>query len=223
MTLAATMETSTPDSSLYAHLSAAERYIHESRDAALFALLRRNGIATLAGLRIVELGCGSGSLLRTLLGHGADTTRLHGIDIDRAALTHASGSAGSTASAAASAAALPYRGATFDLAFAFTALSSMPDDSVRAAAADEAMRVLRPGGLLVVYDFWINPFNRRTRSISSAELRRLFPNASVEIEHVTLAPPITRALGGRTSLCRMLERLPGLRTHLLTAVRKAKA
>jgi hypothetical protein len=44
----------------------------------------------------------------------------------------------------------------------------------------------------------------------------------VEIERVTLAPPIVRALGGRPALCRALERMPLLRTHLLAAVTKER-
>ncbi len=223
MTLAATLdlETARPSPGLYAHLSAAERYIHESRDTAFLALLRNNGITGLSGLRVVEVGCGSGSLLRTLLGHGADAERLTGIDIDAAWVGGAGQSAAGVAVAVADAAALPYRNETFDLAFAFTSLSSMLDAEVRRAAAAEVLRVLRPGGLLVVYDFWINPFNRRTRPVSAAELRRLFADTTVEIERVTLAPPITRALGGNPGLCHVLERLPALRTHLLATVRKA--
>ncbi len=225
MTVAATFdpETAGQSRSLYAHLNAAERYIHESRDAALLALLRRNGVTRLAGLRIVELGCGSGSLLRTLLGHGADSDRLTGIDIDAARVGDAGQSAAAVSVAVASAGALPYRDESFDLAFAFTSLSSILNDNVRRATAAEALRVLRPGGLLVVYDFWINPFNRATRAISPGDLRQLFGSVPVEIERATLAPPIVRALGGRAGLCRALERLPWLRSHLLAAVRKAAA
>jgi hypothetical protein len=40
------------------------------------------------------------------------------------------------------------------------------------------------------------------------------------VQRVTLAPPIARALGGRRRVCRALERLPFLRTHLLAAVTK---
>jgi hypothetical protein len=56
--------------------------------------------------------------------------------------------------------------------------------------------------------------------VRSAEVRELFAPQIVEIERITLAPPIVRALGGRSSLCGPLERAPFLRTHLLAAVRK---
>ena len=211
------------ESGLYAHLDAADRYVHQSRNEALLALLHRHGIETLAGLRILEVGCGGGSLLRTLLHYGADGDRLTGIDIASAKIAGAGVTLPGASLAVANAAALPYSDSAFDVAFAFTSLTSMLDQREREQAAAEALRVLRPRGLLVVYDFWVNPLNKTTRSLRPDELRALFAGSRVEIERVTLAPPIVRALGGRPGLCRRLERLPWLRSHLLAAVTKEHA
>ncbi|MCH8949813.1 MAG: methyltransferase domain-containing protein [Chloroflexi bacterium] len=219
----AAAQTGTPETGLYAHLDAADRYVHQSRDEALLALLRRHGIDTLAGLRILEVGCGGGSLLRTLLHYGADGDRLTGIDIASANISGAAAALPGASLAVANAAALPYRDASFDVAFAFTSLTSMLDQREREQAAAETLRVLRTGGLLVVYDFWVNPLNKTTRSLRPNELRALFAGSRVEVERVTLAPPIVRALGGRPGLCRRLERLPWLRSHLLAAVIKERA
>ncbi len=204
----------------YDHLSDAERYLHHTRDDALLALLGRHGIAGLAGLCILELGCGEGSLLRSLLHYGAEPGKLEGIDIDASKVRRAGASLPKVRLSVADVGLLPYCDGAFDLAFAFTAFSSVLDRHVRGRAAVEALRVLRPGGLLVVYDFWINPLNRRVRPLPAHELRALFAPQPVELERVTLAPPIVRALGGRPSLCRPLERLPFLRTHLLAAMVK---
>ena len=204
----------------YELLSPAERYIHETRDRALLALLQRHGCGSLAGLRILEIGCGEGSLLRTLIHHGAEPHLLDGIDVDARKVARARRSLRDARLAVADGALLPYAGGALDVAFAFTTFSSMLDAGVRRRAAREAVRVLRAGGLLVVYDFWANPLNSRVRPVRAAELRALFAPRRVEIERVTLAPPIVRALGGRPALCRPLERLPFLRTHLLAAVVK---
>jgi SAM-dependent methyltransferase len=204
----------------YDHLSPAERYLHTSRDRALFDLFRRHGIERLSGVRAVELGCGAGFLMRSLVHYGARSVRLAGVDLQAAAVRQAHVALPDAAVAAADAARLPFRSDVFDLAFAFTSFSSMLDAGARRRAAAEAMRVLRPGGLLVLYDFSLNPTNRRVHPVGAAELRALFAPRSVEIERVTLAPPIVRALGGRPALCAPLERLLFLRTHLLAAVRK---
>lgn len=201
----------------YAHLSAAERFLHERRDAAWLALLGERGIE-LPAQRIIEIGCGEGSLLRTLAHHGADPARVSAVDIDVQRLRRAPRGAGRIA--VSDGAALPFRNDVFDLAFAFTFFSSVFDSDVRRRAAAEALRVVRPGGLLLVYDFWLNPFNRRVRPLREGELRAVFAPNRVEVQRLTLAPPIVRALGGRRALCATLERWPFLRTHLLAAISK---
>lgn len=208
------------DAAAYEHLDAAERYLHVTRDQHLVAVLQRHAVSSLAGLRILELGCGEGSLLRTLIHYGADAGRLGAVDVDVARVGRARASLPDVRLAAGDIASLPYREGAFDLAFAFTVLTSVLDDGMRRQGAAEALRVLRPGGLLIVYDFWVNPFNRRVRSLRAAELRDLFTPRRVEVAKVTLAPPVVRALGGRCRLCRPLERLPFLRTHLMAAVVK---
>jgi SAM-dependent methyltransferase len=209
------VETSVP----YQHLPSAERYVHKERDEALLALLERHGIESLAGLTILELGCGSGSLLQSLLAYGAEPRLLTGIDLDFRRVRRARNATGANV-AVADGALLPYRAGAFDLVFVFTALSSMHDVEVRRHAAHEAMRVLRPGGLAVVYDFWINPFNSAVRPISAAEVAHIFEPEKAELERVTLAPPIVRLFGGNERICRALGRLSFLRTHLLAAIGK---
>jgi ubiquinone/menaquinone biosynthesis C-methylase UbiE len=204
----------------YDQLSPAERYLHRTRDYALLRLLRKRGVESLSGQRILELGAGTGSLLRSLVAYGADPQVLTGIDINFRRLRRARNAAPGTSVAVADGALLPYRNEAFDLVFVFTALSSMRDIDVRRHAAHEALRVLRPGGQIIVYDFWTNPFNSRVQPISPDELQRLFSPRPVEIERITLAPPIVRALGGREALCRPLQRFSFLRTHLLAAVEK---
>ena len=81
------------------------------------------------------------------------------------------------------------------------------------------VRVLRkPNGLIVWYDFWVNPRSSETRGIRRAELKRLFPGCTLDIRSLTLAPPIVRRLAPRSRLaCDALEGLHFLNTHYLVS------
>ena len=81
-----------------------------------------------------------------------------------------------------------------------TAISSILDPQIRRNICAELLRVLRspdlgsgkPGGMILWYDFWLNPVNPQTRGVRPAEIKRLFPNCSFEFHKITLAPPIAR-------------------------------
>jgi hypothetical protein len=96
------------------------------------------------------------------------------------------------------------------------------DAAARRKVASELARVTRPGGVVLVYDFWTNPTNRDVCPVRRAELRDLFPGCELSIKDTTLAPPLLRALmrlpGGRFA-CSALEMLPFLRTHYVAAIR----
>jgi hypothetical protein len=82
------------------------------------------------------------------------------------------------------------------------------------------LRVLRPSGLILWYDFWLNPVNPQTRGIRPAEIKRLFPNCRYEFHRITLAPPIARRLVPISwGLCLFLEGLKIFNSHYLVAIR----
>ncbi|MEM1213414.1 MAG: class I SAM-dependent methyltransferase [Planctomycetota bacterium] len=95
----------------------------------------------LAGKRVVDIGCGEGRFTRRLAGEGAT---VDGIDPCTPLLDHARRLADSAQQFhEASAEALPFEQARFDLAVFYLSTCDMPD---LAAALREAHRVLRPGG-----------------------------------------------------------------------------
>jgi ubiquinone/menaquinone biosynthesis C-methylase UbiE len=206
----------------YEYWQPANLYIYQSRERAVLALLRASGLLKLTGRRILDAGCGSGAVLHDLVRFGAQPRDCHGIDLlperiasARALLPDARLDVGDARN-------LPYEDAHFDLVLAFTLFSSVLDGAVRSRIATELARVTRPGGMILIYDFWTNPTNRSARPLHRNDVRSFFPDHEVAFRSVTLAPPLVRLLTmapGGWIACTALEMLPFLRTHFLAAVR----
>jgi SAM-dependent methyltransferase len=186
----------------------------------LAAALARERLTDLAGLRALDVGCGGGWWLRTLLRWGARPEHLAGIDLLPEPVAAARGIHPDLAIAEGSAEDLPYPDESFDLVSQFTVFSSILDRRMRRRVADEMRRVLRPGGVVLWYDFTVNPRNRDTRGIGAGEVRALFPGCALSVRRVTLAPPVARLAARRSwPAAEALECLPFLRTHLLITAR----
>ncbi len=200
-------------------------YLMQQRDRAVLAALERHGLADLEELRVLEIGCGDANWLRDLVRWGASPERLAGVDLlpDRLREAVRRGPPGS-GFVRAFGGALPFPSETFDLAIQSTVFTSILDPGIRTGVAAEMLRVLRPGGRIVWYDFHVNnPANPDVRAVGHAEIRRLFPGCAVDARRVTLAPPIARRLAGWSWLvCRLLETLPFLRTHSLAVITKPR-
>jgi hypothetical protein len=81
---------------------------------------------------------------------------------------------------------------------------------------------VKPGGGVLWYDFTVdNPRNRDVRGVPLRRVQALFPQARVQAQRVTLAPPIARAVSRlHPSLYTVFNALPPLRTHLLCWIAK---
>ncbi|HUS15691.1 MAG TPA: class I SAM-dependent methyltransferase [Chloroflexia bacterium] len=207
-------------SDLYSLFNPGNLYLVQGRQRAVLQLLRREGCSTLSEKRLLEVGCGAGMVLLEFLSYGATPGRLHGVDLLDWRLADGRVRLAGVPLMQADGRSLPYEDAAFDVVMQFTMFSSILDGAVRQAAAHEMRRVLRPNGLILWYDYWLNPTNRQTRGIRPAEVRRLFPDCRTTFQRVTLAPPLARRLARRAwLLCSVLESLRVLNTHYLVAVR----
>jgi SAM-dependent methyltransferase len=210
----------------YSYWEPANLYLYQGRERALVSLLADAGLLPMTNLRVLDVGCGEGAVLRDLLRLGARPENMVGVDLLVSRLARARALNAGMAFSVADAADLPYPDARFDLLLAFTLLSSIVDVEARGAAASEMLRVLRPGGVLVIYDFWVNPRNPDVRPLRRAEVRRLFPGCAFNWRRVTLAPPLLRLLAGSAFggwvACYLLEKLPFLCTHFLVTITKGR-
>ena len=105
-------------------------------------------MASLAGVKILDVGCGSGALARVLVAEGGEVT---GVDPNLQALTAARSVAPAARFEQAGAEALPFEDAAFDVVLIVNALHHVPL-AVMDRALAEAARVTRPAGLLVVIE-----------------------------------------------------------------------
>ena len=208
---------------LYSPFNPASLFMLQQRQRVELNLLRRHGFSSLESCRILEVGCGRGGVLSNYLGYGASSSNLNGVDLLSDRLEEAKKRLPALPLVCADGQRLPYKDASFDLIVQYTVFSSVLDDSIKAGMAAEMLRVLsKPAGLIIWYDFWLNPTNKQTRGIRPAEIRRLFPNCSFEFHHVTLAPPIARMLVPVSWIAAaVLERLRLFNTHYLVAIRAA--
>lgn len=117
-------------------------------------------------LRLLDCGCGTGTNLRVLL---EPYGRAWGFDLTWTGLQFARGS-GVTRVAQASAAAIPYPSAAFDIVTSFDVLYCLPDE-VEREAIREMWRVLRPGGAAII-NVAAMEILRGNHSVLSAEVRR---------------------------------------------------
>lgn len=208
-------------SDIYSPFNPAYLFGSHQRRRAELKLLRRHGFTTLKNRRILELGCGQGRILLEYLGYGAAPKRLHGTDLLLPQLKNAQAQLPHLPLTCADGQHLPYRSRVFDLVLQYTVFSSILDPKIKTQLAREMLRVTKPGGMILWYDFWLNPFNEQTRGIRPAEIRHLFPGCDFEFHRITLAPPLARRLVPVSwLLCYLLEKLSVFNSHYLVAIRQ---
>ncbi len=218
---------------VYEHRTGEDRYswfndghqmIIQSAERALLHALRRAGITSIADRTILEVGCGTGQWIRALVRWGAQPSRVTGVDLlaDRIASARQLCAPGSRLLAG-SAAKLPFPDASFDIVLQSTVFTSILDEQLRAHAAAEMLRVLRPSGVLLWYDFFVdNPRNPDVRAVRRRELEKLFPSCAMDLRRTTLAPPLARWIAPRSWVAgTALSIFPFLCTHYAGTIRRS--
>jgi SAM-dependent methyltransferase len=127
------------------------------RKAQLLLDLAGRRIGDPGSVSALDVGCGIGVTDVHLVGRFGE---LHGVDTAEAAMRHAAAHNPSVRYQAYDGGRLPFADRTFDLAFAICVVHHVPPRD-RPRFASELRRVVRPGGLAVVFEH--NPLNPLTR------------------------------------------------------------
>jgi ubiquinone/menaquinone biosynthesis C-methylase UbiE len=212
---------------LYSYFNEATLYSMHSLERNLLALLKRHEFTSLSEKKILDVGCGSGGFLRRFLDYRASPGNLYGIDLMAQRIEDARRLHPGINWCVGSAHKLPYADASFDLVMSFVMFSSILDESLRQKIVAEMWRVLKPGGLILFYDFmYAHPHNQAVAGISQHNAKQLFskPGVRYDFRRITLAPPISRIMAPRSCwLANTLELCKIFNTHLIAIIDLGKS
>ena len=211
------------EGALYSSFNPGHLFLVQERERRLLGLLKRYGFAPLDTKKILEVGCGEGYWLREFVKWGARPDNIVGVDLLPERIAEARRLCPQAVSLlSGNAAKLEVSDATFDLVLQSTVFTSILDPGMKQEIAAEMLRVVKPDGLILWYDYHVNnPRNPDVRGVKKREIYQLFPECHIALRRITLAPPLARLLAPHSWLCcHLLERIPFLRTHYLGVIRK---
>jgi SAM-dependent methyltransferase len=210
-------------SNLYAWHHSYEHYFDAMKKRMVSIALHSAFGDSIDELDVLDVGCGSGDFLRTLISWGSAPEKLVGTEFLANRLEQAE---------AMSPDGIKWHlgeinseiGGVFDLVSAHTVFSSVLDDDVRKSLAMDMWDKIKPNGWLMVFDFrYNNPYNSNVRKVTRQELKQLWPHSKEQfIQTGLLAPPLSRRIiknnyGGAELLTALF---PFLRSHFIYMARK---
>lgn len=198
------------------------RFIINERRRVIIATLKKEGYFPFEDKKILDTGCGKGELLAKFLSWGAKPQNLYGVDISADRIEVAKRNYPQLKFQRINAEKLDFPDHFFDLILFFTVFSSIFDKAVIDNLSQEALRVLKTDGAIIVYDMrYPNPFNPNTRHITKEEIKRHFKKCYFEFKTLTLIPHLARLFAPLSfKICSILEKIPFLRSHYLIIIRK---
>lgn len=165
-------------------VAAASRILTAERWARTLELVRSE-IPNSQNPPIIDVGCGSGLDIEFWHDAGWPADQLAGIDLVETRVDAARVRNPGVDIRVGTDVSLPFADGAFSVATAATVFSSIPSSAARATMFAEMERIVRPGGLVVIYDFVIrNPRNSRVVAMSSDRLIELAgrsPNGSFPV------------------------------------------
>ncbi len=209
---------------LYSHFNYANLFMIQGRERENIKVLQSYGLANLVNKKVLEVGCGSGGELRNILRYGARPENLYGIDLLPDRIELAQELSPNVDFKCGDGSQLPYEPEMFDIVMQFTVFTSILNDEMKQAVASEMLRVLKPYGIILWYDYHMNnPRNPDVKGVKKREIKELFPDCKIDLHRITLAPPITRAIAPYSWLfCYLLEKLKIFNTHYSGVIQKTQ-
>lgn len=161
--------------------------------------------------RVLDAGCGFGTLANLLIERGAEVT---GLNLSAVQLAHAERTAPRARFVRGSATAMPFRAGSFDAVLSVEAAFHFDR---REDFFAETARVLRPGGRLVLLDLVLSPPRHalEERALVSLSKRLSFPMANVYGIHGYAGRVRAAGLNVRTAISIASDVLPSFRRWMI--------
>lgn len=210
---------------LYAWNRPEVRQQDAERERVYASMLSESFGPDLSDLDVIDVGCGTGGFLRTLVNWGATPERLTGTEFlpNRIELARKRSAPGITWHLGDLSFA---KDNSYDLITANTVFSSILDMKLRIELANEIWRILKPGGHVMVFDFrYNNPANMDVRKVTRQELNGYWKHGKKRrFQTLLLAPPLARRIAPFSTLsCQLLSSIPFLRSHFVYMVQKVSS
>lgn len=197
-----------------------------SRDAAMVRALRWIGSDPQAA-RVLDVGCGEGDSVWTLLRLGFQASNVSGVDIQREKIARAKASNPAVNFECADATRLGFQDETFDIAMESMMFLQLTDDDIARRIAAEMIRVTRPGGILLVSDWrYSKPGSSEFKGVSTRRIADLYQvGRKTEVckrFRGPLVPPVGRFVSKYCSPAYFAIQavFPFLAGHVVTVLRK---
>ena len=192
----------------------------EGRNRAFIQVLKATGSRISQSNKVLEVGCGDRGWSPLFSQIGIPASNLAGIDLMVDRIRTAKSIVRGGGFCVGNAAQLPWKSGTFDVVLQSQVFTSILQEDMRCAVAEEMVRVLRDEGFIIWYDFiHNNPWNSNVRGVPKSMIRKYFPESGLYCRRVTLALPITRRIIPFSwPLAEFLQHLWILNSHLMAII-----
>jgi len=210
---------------LYSLFNPASLFINQQKEREILKSFSKLGISDLAQKKILDLGCGTGGVLRDFVRYGAMPENCFGIDLLPDRIDAAKKTSPNIDFRCGNGEELPYEDSFFNVILCFTVFTSIFNKVMKRNIAEEMLRVLNADGIILWYDYHMNnPKNPDVRGVKKGEIQELFPGCNIHLKRITLAPPITRMVAPYSWIaCYLLEKVKVFNTHYLGIITKLSA
>jgi SAM-dependent methyltransferase len=175
--------------------------------------------------KILDVGGGGGAGCLRLISSGFDPANLTNIDIlpDRVALSQRNLPSDCTSICGDASNMATLNDGSFDVVMSMTMFIQLLDEELAGAIANEMIRVCRPGGKIIIFDWRYDFWRERYRAVDGRRLKALFgigsQTALDTARNGPLIPPIGRFLSKRVPflyfLVALIPGLAGLKAYTL--------